>query len=75
MGHLHMQLDLCLLNPVTAILVVSSSKEMLPPLLSIDSAVFVSSSAEESSCVEEQRYLFLSLRSKMNSNTGQVLQW
>ncbi|KAL5494317.1 hypothetical protein EMCRGX_G015623 [Ephydatia muelleri] len=40
-----------------AILVVSSSKEMLPPLPSVDSAVLVSSSAEESSCVEEQRYL------------------
>ena len=58
-----------------AILVVSSSKEMLPPLPSVDSAVLVSSSAEESSCVEKQRYLFVSLRSKPNSNTGQVLQW
>ena len=33
---------------------VSSSKEMLPPLPSVDSVVLVSSSAEESSCVEEQ---------------------
>eukprot|EP00731_Ephydatia_muelleri_P003353 Em0001g3353a len=53
-----------------AILVVSSSKEMLPPLPSVDS-VLVSSSAEESSCVDEQIYLFVSLRSKSNSNTGQ----
>ena len=42
-------------------------KEMLPPLPSVDSVfVSVSSSAEESSCVEEQRYLFVSLRSKTN---------
>ena len=45
---------------------------MLPPLPSVDS-VLVSSSAEESSCVEEKRYLFVSLRSKTNSNTGQAL--
>ena len=50
---------LLLLEPSNiAILLVSSSREMLPPLPSIDSFVFCSS-AEESSCVEEQRYLFV----------------
>ncbi|KAL5460265.1 hypothetical protein EMCRGX_G033706 [Ephydatia muelleri] len=59
------------LNPVTGQSWWSPlpTEEMLPPLPSVDSVVLVSSSAEESSCVEG---LFVSLRSKSNSNTGQA---